>query len=341
MNAGRRSRWPSRLLIAAVSAVALSGAAGCREQTGSTASHPAGRFLAYSKGVDGSWPTIWLVRADGTHAHRLAANGIEPAVSPDGRWVAFLGCDGALCLRLVSTAGGKSRLLARNSGPARWSPRSDRIVALRGDALAAFDLAGHTTVLVPKFSGEWSISPDGRLVVYTRPRPHSRCATELVIVGIDGRDRHVIARGRDFRPVWGPQAIAFSRYPRGCLLTRRIWRIAPDGTGARPVTPPLPERFRRLFYYGFDAVAWAPDGRALLGGIASEDGVAAVRFDVVTRRFHRLRGYAVDLSHDARYALVREGGSEAPQTILAIPFLGNGHARVLARGDICCPSWNG
>ena len=329
-----------RLLSRTAAAVILAaGAAGCGQHA---QRQTVGRFLAYSKGVSGDWPAIWLARVDGTHARRLAGPGIYPVVSPDGRWVAFDGCLRArdLCLRLVSTSGGQQRLLLHNSGPATWSPRSDLVVARYGQALAAIDLAGHATVLAPKVGGDWSVSPDGRRVAYTRARPRPRCGAELVTVAIDGHDLRVIAVGRDERLVWGPPGIAVSRYPPDCSNARRIWLIAPDGSGTRPITPPLSAKLRRGGYTGLDPVAWAPDGRVLLAGLASEDSLEALRVEAATRRFRRLRGYAMDLSRDGRFALVQEGGSETPQTILSAPVAAGGRPQVLARGNVCCPSWN-
>jgi hypothetical protein len=340
MTISRTEIYWRRLRFGAIAALAaILAASGCG---GQGQPHP-DRYLAYSKGVVAGRPTIWLARVDGTEAHPLAADGVNPAVSPDGHWVAFDGCIGApdLCLRLVSTAGGRPRLLARHSAPGLgWSPKSDRIVAMRGDALAAFTLDGRVTVLVAKLAGDWSISPSGERVVYTRPRRHTICGTELVTVGIDGRHRRVIAQGRDHDPVWGPHGIAFSRYEAGCSAGRRIWRITSDGLGARPITPPFPKRLLHLEYEGFDPIAWAPGGHKLLGGIASEDCLEATRFEPDAERFYRLRGCARALSHDGSFVLAQEGDSELPQTILAVPFVHRGPARVLARGDVCCPSWN-
>jgi WD40-like Beta Propeller Repeat len=337
MRAASRMSSP---LIAAVAIATLVGVSACG---GQRHRHVVARYLAYAKGFVGARSAIWLAHADGTHAHRLVDDGVNPAVSPDGRWVAYNGCVGArdLCLRVESTAGGRPRLLARNSSPPLgWSPKSDRIIAMRGDALAAFTLDRRVTVLVTKLAGEWSISPDGERVAYTRPRRPTTCGTELVILGTDGRHRRVIAQGRDHQPVWGPHGIAFSRYPPNCKSGLRIWRISPDGLGARPITPPFPKRLLRLEYDGFEPVAWAPGGHTLLGGIASEDCLEAARFEPDAERFQRLRGCAVALSHDGRFVLVKEGGSEQPQMILAVPFDGSRHAAVLARGDVCCPSWN-
>jgi WD40-like Beta Propeller Repeat len=331
----------SRLTSSPIAAVAIGTLVGVTACGGQRHPNVVGRYLAYAKGFPR--PAIWLADADGTQAHRLVDDGVNPAVSPDGRWVAYNGCVGTaeLCLRVVSTAGGRPRLLTRNSSPQLgWSPRSDRIVGARGDSLAAFTLDGRATVLVPKLAGDWSISPNGERVVYTRSRRDTVCGTELVTVGIDGRHRRVIAQGRDHQPVWGPHGIAFSRYPPTCKSGWRIWRISADGLGVRPITPPFPARLRHLEYDGFAPIAWAPGGHALLGGIASEDCFEATRFEPDAERFHRLRGCAVALSHDGRFALVQEGGSELPQTTLAVPFLGRGPARLLARGDVCCPSWN-
>jgi hypothetical protein len=135
------------------------------------------------------------------------------------------------------------------------------------------------------------------------------------------------------------QPSAFSRYPTTCAYARRIWRIRADGSGVQPVTARPPPRYTRNGYYGLDPIDWTPDERVLLAGLASEWGPEAIRVDVATGSFHKLSGYALDLSRDGRFALVDSGGSEGPQELAEVA-LADGHRRVLARGDVAFPSWN-
>jgi Tol biopolymer transport system component len=317
---------------------------------GDRAQPPGGRFLVYTKHLNSSRQAVWIARIDGTHARLLVRQGILGALSPDGRWVAYNKClaseercqtgNAPFALFLIASSGGKPRLLARSTSYPSWSPRSDRIVALRKNTLVSLDLDGNLRVLErnPATAG-WSFSPDGRWVVYAKAGQHKKCAGDLFIVRADGGQERRLTHGRDIFPVWGRRWIAFSRYPKTCAYARRIWRIHPDGSASQPVTGAPPPGYARGGYYGFDPIEWAPDERVLLAGLASEWGAEAIRIDVATGAFRKLSGYAVDLSRNGRFALVDSGGSEGPQTIAAVA-LADGRRHVLAHGDVAFPSWN-
>lgn len=315
-----------------------------------TAEPAAGRFLVYTKDPNSTRQAVWIARVDGTHARLLVRQGSFGALSPDGRWVAYNRClasrarcetgNAPFALFLIATSGGKPRLLAPSTSYPSWSPRSDRIVALQRDALVSLDLAGDVRVLErdPALAG-WSISPDGRWVVYAKARRHTKCDSDLFVVRTTGGDARRITRGRDILPIWGPHSIAFSRYPKTCAYARRIWRVRPDGSGTQEVTATPPKSSRLGMYYGFDPLGWAPNERTLLAGLATEWGGEAIRVDAATGAYRRLSGYAVSLSRDGRTALVQSGGVEPPQTIAAVR-IADGHRRVLASGDVAFPSWN-
>lgn len=327
--------------------IAATMAASC----GADRAQPAGgHFLVYTRHLNSSRQAVWIARVDGTHARLLVRQGIFGALSPDGRWVAYDRClasqercqsgNAPFALFVIATAGGKPRLLARSTSYPSWSPRSDRIVALRRNALVSLDLDGDVRVLErdPAMAG-WSVSPDGRWVVYAKARQHTKCDSDLFVVRATGGDERRITRGRDILPIWGPHSIAFSRYPKSCAYARRIWRVHPDGSGMQQVTATPPESSPLGMYYGFDPIGWAPNERTLLAGLATEWGAEAIRVDVATGAYRRLSGYAVNLSRDGRVALVQSGGVEAPQTIAAVRIT-DGRRHVLAHGDVAFPSWN-
>ena len=109
-----------RTAAAGLVIVVASFAAGCGAER---ARPPGGRFLVYTKDLDGSTQSVWLARPDGTHARPLVRDGIFGALSPDGRWVVYSRClasrvrcrtgEAPFALFLVATTGGKPRLLAR------------------------------------------------------------------------------------------------------------------------------------------------------------------------------------------------------------------------------------
>src|SRR6266540_5165446 len=248
-------RHTALMLIAA--ATAASCGADRAQPTG-------GRFLVYTRHLNSSRQAVWIARVDGTHPRLLVRQGIFGALSPDGRWVAYNRClasrqrcqtgNAPFALFLIATSGGKPRLLARSTSYPSWSPRSDRIVALRKNTLVSLDLAGNLRVLErdPAIAG-WSVSPDGRWVVYAKARQHTKCGSDLFVVRATGGDERRITRGRDILPIWGPHSIAFSRYPKSCAYARRIWRVRPDGSEPRPVTGRPPSgSYAQGAYYGFD-----------------------------------------------------------------------------------------
>jgi len=309
-----------------------------------------GKFLVYTRHLNGDAQALWIARLDGTHPRLLVRHGLFGAVSPDGRWVAFSKClapraqcetgNAPFALFLIATSGGKARLLAHSITYPSWSPRSDRIVGLRKNVLVSLGLDGKIQQLEKSPAiGGWSFSPDGTWLVYAEARQHTKCASDLFVVPVAGGDERRITRGRDIFPIWGPRSIAFSRYPKSCAYARRIWRVHPDGSGMQQVSATPPKSSRLGMYYGFDPIGWTPNERTLLAGLATEWGAEAIRVDVATGAYRRLSGYALDLSRDGLFALVQSGGVEPPQTIASVR-LADGRRRVLARGDVAFPSWN-
>jgi WD40-like Beta Propeller Repeat len=327
------NRSRHKLVLLAVALVAASCGGHARPRV-------AGHYLVYGVQTETGSDAITLAHADGSGAHTIAHGGDE-VLSPDGRWVAFDVERGVHSeLYVVSTRGGKPRPLTRTDSWPVWSPSSDRIVTFKGNALASIDLQGHVTVLDGLANGDWSFSPDGRWIVYDEtPGPSDE--SDVYAVHASGGDRHLVIRNAG-SPVWGQHWIAFVR-------DSGTWRARPDGTDVRPVLrgPRQPNPFNIVGYY---PVAWAPDDKALLAQIATPHAWdVAIRIDVATGRFTHVHGYPVGLSRDGRFALAfggrPTGGPEngrppPPEWIAALPFGHGGRARVLARGDVCCPSWN-
>jgi len=337
-----------RLALLAVLVLAAAASASCAQQQEQP---PGSRFLVYTRHLNSNRQALWIARVDGTQPRPLVPQGIFGAVSPDGRWVAYDKClasrkrcqtgNAPVALFLVATSGGKPRTLARATSYPSWSPRSDRIVAVRKNALVSLDLNGrlHVVERSPATAG-WSFSPDGSWIVYAKARQHTKCASDLFVVRASGGEERRLTRGRDIFPVWGRHWIAFSRYPKTCAYARRIWRIRPDGTQPQPITGRPPSgSYTQGAYYGFDPIEWTPNERALLAGLATEWGAEAILLDVRTGAYRRLSGYALYLTRDGSIALVDSGGTEGPNTIAAVT-LANGHRHVLAHGDVAFPSWN-
>ena len=253
---------------------------------GDDSNRPVRTLIAFTQtGLTGRRGEVWIARVDGTARRRLV-RGVWPAVSPDGRWIAFHRCGEFHCdLYLVPASGGTARPLARRADSPQWAPTSDRIVASRSvtsreTALVSVDAEGSREVeLVRGVFYGWSISPSGDEVVYARagassPERFTGAHIDLFVIGIEGGEpRRLTDDGRSGFPVWGPDTIAFARLlPYRGWGRHEIWRIEPDGEGRRPVTGRLPKRLLGSGITGLIPVAWSSDGRALVASWANEFG---------------------------------------------------------------------
>jgi len=162
---------------------------------------PDGKRIAFAstRGSPNGIPYIWLMNADGSHAHRLMRGfgGEYPAVSPDGKRIAFAtnqpvrpnGFD----IAVVGADGSNPHRITHNDlyemGPS-WSPDGNRIAFHAGN--------------------------DG---------DH-----DLYLMHPDGTELHRLTRAGGELPAWSPDGkwIAYAA-PVGLTL------IHPDGTGARRV----------------------------------------------------------------------------------------------------------
>src|SRR5437870_4766359 len=90
------------------------------------------------RGVDPAKTTIWIARGDGGHARPLV-QGVNPVVSPDGRWIAFARCAKRACedVYVVRTKGGEPEpvFVAEEAYGIEWSPDSKRILTSTGGSV--------------------------------------------------------------------------------------------------------------------------------------------------------------------------------------------------------------
>jgi Tol biopolymer transport system component len=204
-----------------------------------------GTTVAYR---DSSYVT-YVSRADGTRLRRVTREAFEPALSRDGKLLAFRGGDGESLF--VVGSDGRRRRLTHGPGdvyPA-WSPDAKAVVFMHlfadpGQSVVVQSLSGTRRVLDRGGSPLWS--PDGRWIAY------SGAGNALYAIRPDGGRRHRVAGGRsEFGAfAWSPDArtIAFA------LRSGDVALVGPHGGG-----------LKRLGLHGVSvaALAWSPDGLRL------------------------------------------------------------------------------
>jgi hypothetical protein len=338
-----------KLLLAASAALVL---AGC----GSSEQPPALKAIAYTKFLRGDKQEVWIARPDGSLKRRLAA-GRLPALSPDGRWVAFEGaCDptrGCGDLFVVPSAGGESRRLQGDVAQLEWSPDSRRMlvyhpVSENGGRLLVLDRENPRRIVIARGSlNGWSFSPDGTQVAFSKER---RAKDDVYVVSANGGQAHRITHdGSSAFPAWTRNGIVFSRLISGPGIpnhgwgAHELWRMDADGSNRRSLSGPLPARILGQGISGLEPVAWS--NGALLAALINEFGSPPYAVDPQTRSVRQIgrfgfRGVADGLSRDGREVLVETGNVELARTqhVEIVPFAG-GKRRVIARfaGEA---SWN-
>lgn len=133
-----------------------------------------------------------------------------------------------------------------------------------------------------------SLSPDGALIVYSRSAEKGNGVSLMVqpVSAVPPRALTEVVDGQwDERPAWSPDGreIAFLRVVDDSVC--RVMVIPATGGAAREIGPCLEE---------FHAIAWYPDGRALISGgrlpgaERGKDGSALYRMDIDTGQWRAI-----------------------------------------------------
>jgi Tol biopolymer transport system component len=196
----------------------LTHVGGSKWQAGQPSWSPSGRRLIFSRSASEFDPArIWVVRAHGTHQHRLARDAkgfrdLDPAFTPNGRRVVFARCkpDDGVC--------------------AIWKMRVD---GSRMHALTAYKEG-----LNERVDFNPSVSPNGKRIAFTRFFAGG-ITSRVYVMGAGGRNPHPItpAELEGVLPDWDPRGRSITFTSNSQRLGSSVFTINPDGTGLRQITP--------------------------------------------------------------------------------------------------------
>lgn len=237
-----------------------------------------------------------------THAAKRGWIVRAAAWSPDGRRLAYVMGDpdqplafaGTWNLFVANSDGSGQRQLTvdESLGEVEWSPAGDRIVGTfdQGHGVELFDPElGMAGVLAEEQAGPYlsfSLSPDGRRLLYQSPVGDGD-QTDLFLLDVrSGRRTRLTTGGRSYSPAWSPDGsmIAYS-------VAEEIVVTPAAGGPVRFVT-----RCRLPNCIGDLAPSWSPDG-SQLAFVRQEDGGATFQTYVVNvdgSGLHRLTSGPLD-----------------------------------------------
>jgi Tol biopolymer transport system component len=321
---------------------------------------PARATLVFNKGADTSRATVWSAADDGSGAKLIARSGLNPRISPDGANVVFQTVYGAPGSRpqlvIVPAAGGKRTVLlepAWRSDTQAWSPDSRYIAAVTGpeigtQRLVLIDVTSGSVRTVARgiFYGA-SFSPSSGALVYSRARRDDyppRSSLYLAAVG-GGAPMRITSGHPDVYPLWGPQAIVFTRQRkpqrRYDSWKQDLFLVAPGDGAARQLTHQHPA----YLLAGLTPVSWSADGTRLLGQFGGQDTVFAQTVDPMTGRAHTVGREAESiigaaLSRDGSTILATRGAFEdtSQTSVVTLPYEGGKQQVVVRHG--WSPDWN-
>jgi len=321
-------------------------------------------FTKYTK--DGAAnQQIWLAADDGSDQSKVgSARGLEPMISPDGKWIAYMTVtdtktwDTVLAFANVKTGAVTKADWACN-GPV-WAPDSSRVACtpVSEDAKGVMTGGGlwlvtptlqATEIVKPKGNSVigYSFSPDSTWVAYGQQSfPGTIGGGKLRASTIDGSQ--TLKLGRGSYPVWGPEQVAFIRtevdhHGKVPLVRSEVWLI--DVLGGIDTAEQLTSYAAKGFVEGPLPFAWTPDGASIVGTVTGEDLINPVRINARTGKVRAIgpaNALPTAVSADGTQVLVVSGQlGGGPGQLYAVPVNGTASSLLIKNVDFAsaCNTW--
>jgi Tol biopolymer transport system component len=165
---------------------------------------PDGKMLVYHQSLDpeSGWD-IWVLPMEGDRKPEpfleTASNELQPALSPDGRWLAYVSNESGSDEIYVTTfpePGGKWRISTDGGREPAWNPRGGELFYRDNELMMVVDIVtqpelrpGRPRVLfeapydlAPPFGRNYDVSPDGQRFVMMMSSEPGGAPTQLHIV---------------------------------------------------------------------------------------------------------------------------------------------------------------
>jgi Tol biopolymer transport system component len=341
---GRRSWWAAAAVIVLAVAVVAFVLARSGTPAEPTIPPPAQVALVYADPAGsnpfGDREIVYRASPANQGPVRLAV-GTSPLISPDGRWVAYVGgtLNHPTGLRLIASRGGLARAVAISGTPLVWSWNSRLLLALRppGFGAAIVDTRSLRTRLLrlPEASEDFSFSPDGKMLAFMHTTGKGSDIYTVPTSG--GPIRRITAGGHSRYPLWGPGGIAFERFSSSPCCHGDVWLMNATGGDARQLTHT---------HAGIYPAAWSADGTRMLAAYPATNNGKLYAVNVATGRARALTRFVGDLnaqglSRNGKTVLAAIGCGELATIrgiVETIPFAG-GPPTTIVRGP-CRASWN-
>jgi hypothetical protein len=313
---------------------------------------PAQATLVYTKSTKNNASTrVFVADNDGANAHRIG-RGILPAVSSDGRWVAWIvpGDNEDVVKMRLADRSRKAREVERAPEifNLQFSPDSKWLGVGAGTRLWVYNIHDRESTRV--HSGNlrgFSFSPDSKSVAFgTAGRNESfDSPTDLYTFAIADKKRVRITRDRkSLNPLWTDSGIIHDRQRirDNAAPSYNLFEIQPDGGSLRRITklriPPLAS--------GLVPIEMSANGKRMIAEFQGQDISLGFRVNPETGKAHTLGKFgesglvAADLTADGRRVLGTTGGADPnnKHNVVTMPY-GGGKQKVLVRNAFD-PDWS-